>query len=296
MATEHNSDFSRSAGRTSARLSFCLAAAILIMVAIPANSRPVRFTSENGLVMVPVLLDNRVEARFGIDTGADELYINRQFMEDNRLPLPDQPARHQVHGIDGSSAAGVTTLKYVELCDQRLTDQRATVIDMGNMSRTKEGIPDGLIGHEVLRQFYVTIDYPNSELSIEKYRPRILNGRQYRELRFKLQNHLILIEATVADSITVRMILDYGATVTSVSPELAARLGLPSGIDAVSYLPSLAIDAESRRSRVAAVVVDYDNYRQNFPGVSFDGIIGGSYLQSFKITVDYERLLLYIHE
>lgn len=245
--------------------------------------------------MVPVLLDNRVEASFGLDTGADELYIDRQFLEENRLPLPEATARHQVHGIDGSSSAGLTTLKYVELCDQRLTDQPVTVIDMGNMSRTGQGIPDGLIGHDVLRQFYVTIDFPNSELAMEKYRPRILSGHQYRELRFTLQNHLILIEATIADTVQVQMILDYGATVTSISPSLAARLGLPSSIDAISHIPSLAMDGESRRKDVPAVVVDYRRYQQNFPGVSFDGIIGGTYLQSFKITVDYERLLLYIH-
>lgn len=269
---------------------------MFLALTVPATSGPVRFSSENGLVMVPVLLDNRVEARFGIDTGADELYVDRRFMQENRLPLPDQPARHRVYGIDGSSEAGVTTLKYVELGDQRLTDQRATVIDMAAMSKTKMGIPDGLIGRDVLRQFYVTIDYPHSEIALEKYRPRTLDGRRYREVRFTVQNHLILLEATIADTLRVKMILDYGATVTSISPELAARLGQTATVDAVDYLASLAIDAASRRTHVAAVVVDYDSYSQNFPGVAFDGIIGGSYLGAFKITVDYERQLLYIHE
>ena len=277
-------------GRILGRLSFFLLLALFSI----SHAGSIRFSSKSGLVMVPVWIDNRVQGEFGIDTGADKLYIDSSFAEENRIDFETEGQRYNVYGIDGFSGAYETTLKWFELGDNRLTDQPATVINMRRMTRSDQGIPDGLIGHDVLSQFYVTVDYENNRLDLDKYRPQFVSGKQYRELRFDSHWHLILLDVTINDSLTVPMILDYGASVTSISPDLAAQAGHNAGAGEIFRLGSLAIDSKSRVTDVPTLVADYAAYREKFPRAAFEGILGATYLEHVKITVDYERDLLYI--
>lgn len=280
-------------GRIFGRLSFFLLFTLLVSAAVAGS---IRFTSDNGLVMIPVWIDNRVQGEFGIDTGADRLYIDSAFADDNRIDFETEGQRYNVYGIDGFSGAYETTLKWFELGDERLTDQPATVINMKRMTSGSTAVPDGLIGHDVLRQFYVTVDYANQRLDLDKYRPQFVSGKRYREIRYDSHWHLILIDVTINDTLVVPMILDYGASVTSLSKQLAGQLGMGTETWSIHRLGSMAIDGGSRVADVPIVVSDYARYREKFPQARFDGIIGATYLEHFKITVDYERDLLYIGE
>lgn len=278
--------------RAFGRLSFFL----MVTLVAQATAGSMKFSSENGLVMVPVWLDNRVEGSFGIDTGADRLYIDSSFAAENRIDFETEGHRYNVYGIDGFSGAYETELKWFELGDERITGQPATVINMRRMSRSDQGIPDGLIGRDVLSQFYVTIDYARGRLDLDKYRPQFVSGKRYRELSFESHNHLILLKVTLNDSIVVPMILDYGASVTSVSPELAGRLGLNVTEGEVGRLGSVAIDDESRIAQVPVAVVDYSTYRDNLKNAAFEGILGATYLEHFVVSVDYDRNVIFIVE
>ena len=57
----------------------------LLTVATSIGAVEVTFHPYRGLVEVEVLIDGRVKGRFGIDTGADRLYIDKKFAEKNNL-------------------------------------------------------------------------------------------------------------------------------------------------------------------------------------------------------------------
>jgi len=73
-------------------------------------------------------------------------------------------------------------------------------------------------------------------------------------------------------------------------------LGVNDEPGTVQRLGSIALDAESRVSRVPTLVVDYSDYREKVKKAQFEGILGATYLEHLKITVDYQRDLLYIRD
>ena len=138
----------------------------MTLTALTLLAAVIPFDPARGLVEVQVKLDGRVTGRFGIDTGADHLYIDRAFAEKNNLPIYDEMTGRQITGVEGSSKGYYTKLRSLEIGGERLFNVRATVTDIKALGGGRGNHPDGLIGFEVIRHFYVTVDYPNTVLQL----------------------------------------------------------------------------------------------------------------------------------
>ena len=175
----------------------------------------VPFYPDRGLVEVEVLIDGRVKGRFGIDTGADRLYIDDDFAKKHGFSKLGGPPPRLVVGVDGSSAVSWVELRSLRVGDERLYNQRAAAIDLGALIKDKSrGYPDGLMGHETLRRFYVTVDYPQHLLQMRMEEPETFTTKKYVSVPFEIKRHFILVEAVLNDSVTASMILDYCASYT----------------------------------------------------------------------------------
>jgi len=257
----------------------------------------VPFHPERGLVEVEVLIDGRVKGRFGIDTGADRLYIDRDFAEKNNLSKVGGPPPRQVVGVDGSSDVSWVELRSLKVGKERLYNLRAAAIDLGALIKDQSrGYPDGLLGHEILRRFYVTVDYPRHLLEMQMEEPDIFAIKKYVSVPFRTKRHFILVEATFDDSVTADMILDYCASYTVVTPELAARLGVATEVGQRSTVESIRLDDKVSSGRVVVTVRDLQNLRQSARGIEFEGILGASFLYRHKITIDYKRKKIHLHQ
>ncbi len=114
----------------------------------------VPFDPSRGLVEIDVLLDGRVRARFGIDTGADKLYIDRTFASRQGLTFADNTRRRKVTGVSGASAVAFVDLRSLAIGGEVFNDMRATAIDMHELAGgPAANMPDGLIGYDILRRF-----------------------------------------------------------------------------------------------------------------------------------------------
>ena len=257
----------------------------------------VPFHPERGLVEVEVLIDGRVKGRFGIDTGADRLYIDRDFAEKNNLSKVGGPPPRQVVGVDGSSDVSWVELRSLKVGKERLYNLRAAAIDLGALIKDQSrGYPDGLLGHEILRRFYVTVDYPHHLLEMQMEEPDIFATKKYVSVPFRTKRHFILVEATFDDSVTADMILDYCASYTVITPELAARLGAATTVGKRSTIKSIRLDDKVSSGRVVVTVRDLQNLRQSARGIEFEGILGASFLYRHKITIDYKRKKIHLHQ
>ncbi|MBN1212960.1 MAG: retropepsin-like domain-containing protein [candidate division Zixibacteria bacterium] len=268
---------------------------VLALTALTLLAAVIPFDPAMGLVEVQVKIDGRVTGRFGIDTGADHLYIDRAFAEKNNLPIFDEMTGHQITGVEGISKGYYAQLRSLEIGDERLYNLRATVADIGALGGGKAGHPDGLIGFEVIRRFYVTVDYPNTILQLYQGEPSFLNRPGYTTIPFEKSGHLIFIEVTFNDKVVVPMILDFCASYTSVSKELAARIGLDPKSDGVQKVGKMSLGESVTRQDVKLVAMDFTAYRQGSNRVNFEGIIGTSFLYPYKITIDYKRKRIYVH-
>jgi clan AA aspartic protease (TIGR02281 family) len=106
--------------------------------------------------------------------------------------------------------------------------------------------------------------------------------------------------ATFGDTRSARLLVDTGASVTVISPQLAAALGLSAAHDPTpieletltgraagpaTTVPSLTLGGLELRD-IPAVIYD--------PGFGVDGILGNTVLGRFTVTLDADRRILHL--
>jgi clan AA aspartic protease (TIGR02281 family) len=117
------------------------------------------------------------------------------------------------------------------------------------------------------------------------------------------QNGIILVELSLNDGVRARMVLDTGASLVVISEDLARRLRLDSASDASRIkLQTAGGEIEGRdvvidrvelgsaiRENVRAAV----NYQPRvFKG--FDGLLGASFLDAYRVTIDYQQRKIHL--
>ncbi len=272
-------------------------AATLAAAAFSADEIP--FDPARGLVEVTVIIDGRVMGRFGIDTGADRLYIDSTFAHRHGLSFVQSPPQRPVVGLEGSGSASMVQVRSLRIGRETLYNLRATSIDLTRIIKDRRlGMPDGLIGHEVLRRFYVTVDYPRRILNLQSGQPGFLErggGAPAPFVRFTTNRHLILVDVILNDSLSVPMFLDYCASYTALSPSLAIRLGLDTAVNETQTVARMSIGEALRGEDVPVIVADLSQFKQAVKRCSFDGIIGASFLYRHRLTIDYKAERIYVH-
>ncbi|MGB1110075.1 MAG: retropepsin-like aspartic protease family protein [Gammaproteobacteria bacterium] len=162
--------------------------------------------------------------------------------------------------------------------------------------------------------YRLAIDDLNRAINIdaslqESLQPLIQRARSWLETPNQVEvplqrgNGVYLVEARINDqAVNLRLVLDTGASLTVISPEAAARLGIkPVGAPKVRLrtangtvdarrivLESVQLES-ARRLNVDAAITEL--------GGGLDGLLGMSFLSGFQVSVDSERgLLLLRHE
>ncbi len=269
---------------------------ILLALVIAVRAGVVPFDPVRGLVEIEVTIDGRFTGKFGIDTGADQIYIDRAFAEKNGLKVGEGQPQRPVTGAAGSSEAWAVKLRSLELAGERLYNLDATAIDIkAIIPDDRWGRPDGLIGYDLLQRFYVTVDYPKRALNLQMSEPTLAKKDQLDMIPFRNKRHLILVDVTIDDSIKVPMILDYCASQVFVSADLAKRLGMNPDKERRGFVKRVSLSDKIVSEKVPVVVTDYSNLKKGLRGIEFEGILGAGFLWQHKITIDYKRNRIYRH-
>ena len=117
------------------------------------------------LVMVHVFADGQGPFAFAVDTGASRTMISPGLAEQLRLHLVAEP--EAVTGGGGQFQISTSSIHWLAVGDAMVRDHAVGVggfIDMlGKVLGTRL---DGVLGHNFLSQFLVTLDYPGSTLEL----------------------------------------------------------------------------------------------------------------------------------
>ncbi len=275
------------------------AAIIVALTALTAFAEVIPFDPVRGLVEVQVTIDGRVTATFGIDTGADRLYIDSAFAQRHNLTFLRSAPQRPVVGLDGSSEASFIEMRSLRVGKETLYNLRATAINMGKIIKDRRlGYPDGLIGYDVLRRFYVTVDYPARTLKLQMGQPDFMKADRdssYRTIPFSTYRHLILVDAVFDSGVTAPMILDYCASYTSVSKSLASQLDLKLQEGERQTVTTMSIGDVVTSKSVPVTVTDLSQFKKSLRGADFEGIIGATFLYRHRLTIDYKAGRIYVH-
>lgn len=276
--------------------SVCILTITLVFAAALAAATTITFDPWQGLVEVDVVIDGHAKGRFGIDTGADHFYIDRTFATEHALNLASGQPTRAVVGIEGHSEAFAGQVRSLEIGDQRLYNLDAVALDIHALIKDdRADPPDGLIGYNILRRFYVTVDYPNRQLTLQQTEPDFLHSSPPPYVSFETKGHLILVNATFNDSIIAPMALDYCASYVAISSELASRLNIPASTTH-PRVGRLSVNNLIATDSVYVGIADMSAIRNRLQGVPLEGLIGASFLYRHKITIDYKRNRIYLHD
>jgi clan AA aspartic protease (TIGR02281 family) len=109
-----------------------------------------------------------------------------------------------------------------------------------------------------------------------------------------------IARVTLNGGATGRFLVDTGASITLVSPQLARQLALRSHPEAVpTALHTVAGPATAASTTLASIRLGGAEARNvpaviHDPGIELDGILGNSFLGRFVLTLDADRKLLHL--
>lgn len=276
--------------------SLCLFLLLFCFFISHIHSKEVPFDPSRGIVEVPVTINGAVIGKFGVDTGADRLYVDKTFAAKHELPIRKRSGKTVV-GVDGQSEAAAVDLRSFDFAGNSLHDITATIIDIDALVKDKRfGHPDGLIGYELLQRCYVTVDYESKTIDLQMEEPGFLQQEvSFEIIPFDVQYHFILVDALLNDSVEARFILDYCASFTTITREIADLLGLKQDAPKGHTVSTFSVGSELSSSNVRVLVDDLTNLKERVGEIKIDGLLGANMLFRHKITVDYKRERLYIH-
>ncbi|WP_044560066.1 aspartyl protease family protein [Azospirillum sp. B4] len=252
--------------------------------------------------------EQSTKGRIVVDTGATApfpIFLSVSRAQGLHLPLSGDITPDSSTAIGG----GAQTYREGELSafsigPIKLEHAKVAVLPMIDAMTQQVGPPvDAIVGYQFLRGHRFSIDY--SARQIDFAAPA---GRDADALSFSLgqRKPLILVETTVNGAGPFIFEIDTGATVTTLSPDVAERTGV--AITGEGTLGGAGGTVAIRRgdARVALGPVGYSlrnvsisdhlSAISSAAGSKVDGILGLDFLYRTKLTIDYPASKVWIVE
>lgn len=248
------------------------------------------------------------KARIVLDTGATAPYaafLSVSRAQALKLPLSDEKTPK------GSTAIGdaAQTYREAELSDITIGPikrkaARVAVMPMIDAMTQQVGKPvDAIIGYEFLRTYRFSIDYPARRIDFSA--PA---GPDAQALSFHLalKKPLVLVLAMVNGRGPFAFEIDTGATVTSLSPDVAERAGIVANGAGMLSGAGGTVAIRQGYARVSLGPVSYDlshisisdhlSRISSAAGSQVDGIVGLDFLYRTRLTIDYPASKVWIED
>jgi predicted aspartyl protease len=266
---------------------------------------------EQPLLLVPTFVNGTGPYAFMLDTGAVQTLISVQLADS--LAIEEQAIEGvEAIGVGGKVSILLSTLQSLAVGNAVLERLSVMVADLRTLSKVIGTTIEGVLGHDYLKHFRVTIDYHQKTLCL------LQGGKEHaraecglpREIHFKIasgEQPLLLLPTFVNGTGPYEFALDTATSTTAVSLELAQLLG----IMAQEMAPLLATGGKTRvaLSEVEAltvgtmtvhhlrvIVADFLELLSHIVGTKLDGILGHNYLSAFVVTIDYQAEVLYLQK
>ncbi len=252
-------------------------------------------------VLVKAKVNDRVELRFLLDTGATQ-----NVMERSSATTFGTVAKSGMSITTGSGFVemGGIVLQSLQLGDLRLTDVPMAVADMPGFAQMKGNRPAGILGANILRRFAVTIDYDQRKIYFRDPQTLVIpDGATVLQAQPALGSVGLSVDGLADDKLKLRLLVDTGAAFNSIAEPLLKPLldfpllpvGSVEGVDGYKVevgavqLNNLKLDKLLVDAPVVSVttIPAVNKMPAGLLSASSLGILGNPYWSHFRLTVDY---------
>ncbi len=231
-----------------------------------------------------------------LDTGAEHTVLLASFVDRIRLK---RDFRHATMIRGMGSAMATASARPDEIVLGRVTVDRPYVI-VGSFSTgdLPGGVPDGLLGADILAHFDVDIDVPDGRVTLYPVCPGAVPPwtQPYVSLQGRLVRGRFLIPVKL-DGVTILVAVDTGAEYSLVSTRAAQEAGVSPAMLARDPPAALAVvgpdQLTARVHRFREITLGAESYPDPvlpviaFPSAGMDGLLGMNYLRSNRIWLSY---------
>ena len=246
--------------------------------------------------------------RMLVDTGASGISVTRSFAKKAGL---------EMLGEETTELGGIGDRKKVPLRSALAEHFSVGELEFGNavidvVDSRDIGGSEGLIGTDVFERFLVELDFPHHTLSLEPF-PGLTNAPDPDQPfdapsalapdfnRFFRFGHLLLIPTSVNDEPYRMFLIDSGAGMNMVDPDVARK---STNVSADSYSMIRGVQGavknvyRAERMRLRFANIQQDNLgtysfdldkTSDGSGIEIAGIIGMPALGQLSVTIDYRN-------
>jgi len=258
--------------------------------------QPFNFT--RNLIFFPARINGQV-GNFVLDTGAPSLLLNSRGKD-----LKGHSASTGV-ATGGSVALANQLVESVEIGGHSFGSRWALALDLRSMEQRTGQIIEGFVGHDLLSNRELLINFPERTFQLRKSISHPLHKGQVprKVLKFAFVDHLPVITVKVGKR-KLRFAIDTGAGVNIIDEgyeDLFEVIGEQMNIEGldgrstmnnVVTIPELSIVDPEKQECVYFVSMDLAHL-QSPTGTPISGIIGSAFLRNYVVSIDYRRRKLY---
>ncbi len=269
---------------------------------------PLRLAPKAPLLLVPVFINGKGPFDFILDTGAARTVLSSPLA--GELGLTDRPTAEGAMGAGGNTkvASSIVRLEAFTLGPAKRKDWETGCIDFSPISQQLGTKIGGVVGHDFLQDFVLTVDYPAGSLHFAsaKAAPARSSHPAKAELTFERTpiKPLLRIPVHINGRGPFPFVLDTGASASLVSDQIAKQLNLPDqGAATFSgcagnapgrfvQIESLAIGSALIPQVKVAAGGGFLEAASQQAGAKLDGVLGYDFLKNFRVQIDFGARLL----
>lgn len=257
-------------------------------------------------IVITAKINDLPEGKFIVDTGASQTVLDLKVAQ-SIGPL----AASTFNVTAGAKAVSLnyTKIAKLKLADVSVENVAALVKDLGSFATAIGQRPAGLIGANVLRRFFVTIDYQNKKLVLsDPQAATVPRGAKVIPTLPVFGSSALVVKGKIDGKSDLNFLVDTGAAFNNLPRTLAEKLetgpliavgtifgldGKPVEIGAVKY-KSLQIGPVVIQDPVFVVQPDKKPGTSGLFSARAMGTLGNPLWSKSKVSIDYrnERLLV----
>ncbi len=183
---------------------------------------------DSGHIHLPVFVNEAGPFDFTLDTGAGMTVISKALADQLGVETYEG-AKVKAAGVGGTPIpVRSAKVKSISLGTEIFRDKEVVVINRGPIAGSGCFTP-GIIGHDVLKDYIILIDYRSLTVIFEKHPiPKILDKRKeinWIPFQYVPDTHLMKVPVCINGEGPFELILDTGASGTVITPSIANELG-----------------------------------------------------------------------
>ena len=254
----------------------------------------------NGMIFVKASI-NSDTGNYMLDTGAPMLVINQKNVdEDNAV---------KASGVAGEFVISATKVNRFSWGGAEHRRIEAALVDLSHFEASSQYSIAGLIGYDMLKGYELFIDYGQKQLALlDPAKNQLLQaGMPDQIISFVLQDHLPVVTVEIGGQ-TLHFALDTGAGANLIDekylnllPRESFTEGTQEELRGVDKNVRPVTAANIRKMRLGAI--DFNDMKflftdlshlESASGLKIDGILGFSFFQQIKCSINYHKQQLYI--